>query len=227
MKTMTLAQQLKIDIFTALRQNAKPGVALQCFALLIAVSYFYWPDAQRLFSALAAMKAEFGWVYSAIATALFGGVIPVLLLRTLGYQAADFGIELVCVALFWAYKGVEVDLFYQLQSWLFGSKLDVATVVTKVVVDQFIYSAFWSVPTIAVFYLWKDLGFPRHHFLKYIDKEFWLRRVFAMTISNWLIWIPAVCVIYMMPADLQLPLFNIVLLFFGMLVAVLSKNERV
>lgn len=47
-----------------------------------------------------------------------------------------------------------------------------------------------------------------------------------MTISNWLIWIPAVSVIYMMPVDLQLPLFNIVLLFFGLLVAVLSKNER-
>ncbi|GAL17087.1 hypothetical protein JCM19235_5636 [Vibrio maritimus] len=221
-----LVQQLRTDISYALHKNFKAGVALQCFALFIALSYFYWPQSHLIFDVMSQTKAKYDWVYSAIATALFGGIFPLLVLNALGYKSSRFGAELLCVALFWAYKGIEVDLFYQLQSHWFGDVLNVGTVVTKVAVDQFIYSAFWSVPTIAILYLWKDLGFPKRGFCQYIDRDFWFRRVFAMTISNWLIWIPAVSVIYMMPVDLQLPLFNIVLLFFGLLVAVLSKNER-
>lgn len=126
-----LVQQLRTDISYALHKNFKAGVALQCFALFIALSYFYWPQSHLIFDVMSQTKAKYDWVYSAIATALFGGIFPLLVLNALGYKSSRFGAELLCVALFWAYKGIEVDLFYQLQSHWFGDVLNVGTVSLK------------------------------------------------------------------------------------------------
>jgi hypothetical protein len=47
-----------------------------------------------------------------------------------------------------------------------------------------------------------------------------------MLISNLGVWVPTVCIIYALPSALQLPLFNLVLCFFTLLLAHLAHTEK-
>jgi hypothetical protein len=55
----------------------------------------------------------------------------------------------------------------------------------------------------------------------------WIRRrVVPVLISNLGVWLPAACIIYALPTPLQLPLQNLVLCFFTLLVAHQTRRPR-
>ena len=216
----------KKNIITALKQNALPGVFLQCLAISIALCYFFWPQSHLVFNFFGDLKTQFGWKYSLVATAIFGGLIPFLYLLVAKQINTAVFKTLLFFLLFWGYKGVEVDFLYRFQGIWFGYDLDLATIVKKTAVDQFIYSALWAAPSITIAYLWKDSGFSFSACKKKLNKSLFLIQIPTVVISNWLIWIPAVSIVYMMPPVLQIPLFNLVLCFFVLLVATLSKNHK-
>ena len=60
---------------------------------------------------------------------------------------------------YWAMRGVDVDAFYRLQAIIFGNGVDWRTIVSKVLIDQFVYCVFWATPVTALFYSWKDVDF--------------------------------------------------------------------
>jgi hypothetical protein len=123
---------------------------------------------------------------------------------------------------FWAWRGMEIDLFYRIQGALFGNGNDVRTLATKLAVDQFVYSALWAIPCYVLFMRWLDLG-SWARVRKSIDDSFWRRTYLPVLFTNWLVWIPAVTLVYSLPAALQFPLFSIVLSFYVLLVTVLVK----
>ena len=212
-------------ILRALRQNIVPGLILQSIAVAIASCYFFWPASQGFFAFFGELKSEYGWVYSMIATAIFAGVIPFLYLFYTRQIAQSYAKVFWFYVIFWAIKGVEVDFFYRLQGFWFGNTLDFTTIAKKVLVDQFIYSAFWAAPGIAVAYLWRDCNFSLREWRTKLDRELFTLKIPTTVISNWLVWIPSVSIIYTMPPALQIPLFNLVLCFFVLLLASLSRNH--
>lgn len=212
-------------IIAALQKNIKPGLALQAFALLILLVYFFVPASQPAFVLFGDLKAQYGYFYSFVATALFGGLIPFLYLwwNKQFVNRNLYGL-LIFYVVFWGIKGMEVDLFYRLQADWFGNGSDLQTVLTKMAVDQFFYSALWAAPGITIIYLLMESGWNVSRWRAAMDREFFCVKIPTVILSNWLVWIPAVCVVYTMPAELQIPLFNLVLCFWVLLVAVLSKR---
>ena len=221
MSDMTLLGQIQL----AFKKNLLPGSILQLLAISIALAYFFWPASLPVFAFFADLKETYGSLYALVATALFGGFIPFMYLWLTGVIKSQAWQQCVFYMIFWAYKGMEVDLFYQLQGEWFGHGNDVKTIVIKTSMDQFIYSALWSAPTITLLFLWKDLGFSWQALRAELNSHFFFTKIPTIIISNWLVWIPAVCVIYMMPAALQIPLFNLVLCFFVLLLAFLTPKE--
>lgn len=219
-------QPIKLAAITALKQNLKPGLALQAFAGIIVALYFLVPSAKPVFDFFGNLKQQQGWIYSSLSTALFGGLIPFLYLYfSRSFQAGQsIAITFVFYILFWALKGIEVDYFYQFQSYLFGSESNFKTLLIKVCVDQFIYSAFWAAPSISIIFLWIDHNFNWQATRKKLDKNFFTITMPANIISNWLVWIPAVSFIYAMPSNLQMPLFGLVLCFWVLILAALNKK---
>ena len=126
--------------------------------------------------------------------------------------------------IFWGIKGVEVDIFYRFQGQWFGYANDFKTIASKTLVDQFLYSAFWAAPSITISYLWVENRFKFKQTWRAMDRNFFTVKMPTIILSNWLVWIPAVSVVYLMPADLQIPLFNLVLCFWVLLLAVLNKK---
>jgi len=128
--------------------------------------------------------------------------------------------------LFFAERGVEVDAFYRLQVVLFGDGNDVETIVKKVLVDQFVYSMLFAAPINMLCFLWKDLDFSFSKLKEALDWSFVTFRWPCGVVSAWIVWIPAVSCIYVLPSSLQIPLFNLVLCFFVLLLTFVSKRAK-
>lgn len=208
-----------------LRANLIPGVVIQVIALLVIAAYWWLPAALPWFTAVSDAKTAGGLGYSAAATAIAGGLVPWLVMIATGrIDAKQRWRQLAFYLVFFGWKGVEVDLLYRLQGSWFGDGRDATTLTLKVVVDQFIYNPLWAAWTGALLFRWRDGGLTRAAW-----RDAWpgLWRVDfpAMLVTTWVVWIPAVTVIYAMPPALQIPLFNLVLCFF-VLVATLVASKR-
>ena len=217
---------IKKSIGAALKQNLIPGLVLQFFALTLVLIYFFVPASQPVYAWFGVLKHQYGFAYAFVATAIFGGLIPFLYLLAMGRlnPARSYFALLIFYLIFWGLKGMEVDFFYQLQGGWFGYENNIKTIVLKTCVDQFIYSAFWAAPSITITYLWVEYGYNFRDWINAMNKEFFSVKIPTVILSNWMVWIPAVSIVYSMPQDLQIPLFNLVLCFWVLLLAVLNKK---
>jgi hypothetical protein len=204
-----------------------PGLVLQSLAVATALSYFYYGPMRNALDQLSLFRIQTGFVYSCVATAIFGGALPCLYLWL---QPATRGryrfAQSAALTLWWAYKGIEVDLFYRTLARVVGAEANLGTVATKVLIDQIVYSPIWAVTSATFFYqfvesnfdfraLWADLRAPR----------WYQRRALPNLVSNLGIWVPSVCVIYSLPSSLQIPLFNLVLCFYTLLLAHVAAQQ--
>jgi hypothetical protein len=208
-----------------LMANLVPGIILQVIGLTIVLIYYFVDSARSVFVSIADLKQAYGYVYSGVATAIFGGLIPFVYLY--GAKKVPVGRArswAVFFVLYWMWRGVEVDALYRLQDWLFGNALNLKTVVTKVAVDQFVYCPLWSAPVTAVFYGWRDGGFTWDAFRSQFTRRLFTYEIPSVLLAIWLVWIPATSIIYSLPLLLQIPLFNLVLCFFVLLVSVLGES---
>lgn len=215
------------DGLAAARQNLVPGLVLQAFALAIVLLYYFVPATSPFFQSLADAKATGGFVYSALATALFGGLIPFVYLK-LNPATRDSTpwLFLGFYLAFWAYRGVEVDALYRVQAWLFGEGNSASTIVPKVLVDQLVYNTLWAVPLQIVAYHFMNQRYSSRAFAGYDWKAFFLQKVPTAIISTWGVWIPMVTIIYCLPSALQIPLFNIALCFWVLLLTALTRPQK-
>jgi hypothetical protein len=72
--------------------------------------------------------------------------------------------------------------------------------------------------------MWRESNFNRLQTLTSLKVSFFNEKLPATIFSTWIVWLPAVTLIYMMPPALQLPLFNLVLCFFVLLLSALNKD---
>ncbi|MEM8873056.1 MAG: hypothetical protein AAGD32_02250 [Planctomycetota bacterium] len=189
------------------RANLRPGLLLWCFALAIALGYYFVSPVHDGLERVADLKRQYGFVFSGISTAVLAAVVPLLLGRAFGILRLPDAWGWFVLVTFWAYRGMEVDGFYQLQAWVFGDTNAAPVVATKIAVDQFGYSVFWAVPTMVLAYRIRDRqAWPRPGQWR----QWYLDEVLPKTIANWMIWVPALAAIYALPSALQLPMSNIV-----------------
>ena len=209
------------------RANLAPGLALQAFALALVVAYHQVPDVQSALHALAAFRERTGFAYGIVATACFGGLLPWIYLRLRPATRGRFNVvQGAALTAFWGYKGLEVDLFYRFNAWLVGEGADTRTIVLKSLVDQAVYCPLLAIPVSCVVYSWVEYDFDSRAALARLRAPGWyVRDVLPILLSNAAVWVPAVAIIYLLPTPLQLPLQNIVLCFFTLLLAHLTQRR--
>lgn len=208
------------------RANLVPGLILQLVALAIALAYYFYGPVREALERLAAFRAETGFLYSFVATGIFGGVLPCLYLWLHPATRGRYGLkQSVALCLFWAYKGIEVDLWYKVLVRVVGEDHHVRTVVTKMLLDQFVYCPLFAVPVTVLVYAWVETCFDARAVKEDVARPRWYaRRALPNLISNIGVWFPTVCIVYALPTTLQIPLFNLVLCFFTLLLAHVSGH---
>jgi hypothetical protein len=206
------------------RANLLPGAALQVFALCLVLGYYYQPGVHNALSRLADFRERTGVAFGIASTALFGGVLPfayISLTRSdhLGDRRSRW-IKGLSLTAFWGYKGIEVGLWYRLQAFMAGSGHAAGTIAIKVFLDQFVYCPVLAVPVTVFVYQAVESGFDWAGLFADMRAPCWYRRrALPVLISNLGVWVPAVAVIYCLPTALQLPLQNVVLCFYTLIVA--------
>jgi hypothetical protein len=214
------------------RAHFLPGIVLQLVALTLVLGFYNVRAIHGTLYRLLQLREEYGYSLSVATTAIFGGVLPFLFLRAgnrtlqaISRYSIGQGIGMTA---FWAYKGFEVDLWYRIQAHVFGAGHDLSTVVVKVVMDQFVYCPILAVPVTTVVYQLIASHCDWRAVLSDVKAPSWyLRKALPILVSNIGVWVPAVAVIYCLPTPLQLPLQNIVLCFYMLVVAHQTQDTAI
>lgn len=217
-----------------MRQNLKPGLILWTVGATLVLLYFLVPAARPAYDRVEGWQRDWGLWFSILSTGLCGAVLPWLFLIALGRIRRDErGRQFAFLTIFWIYRGIEVAFFYQFQGWLFGEArdpstgaVDLAVVLKKMAFDMLVYTAFWSIPTTTLVYVWwEDCAGDWGRFRAALSREIFTVRIPSVVLSAWMVWAPSVCLVYSLPSALQVPIFSIVLCFWVLLVAVVAGKR--
>ncbi|MDD4348044.1 MAG: hypothetical protein PHF70_02965 [Opitutales bacterium] len=209
---------------TAARRNALPAFFLIVAGCLLVGAYYRLEGVRMALERVVHLREKMGLIYPMLSTAFFGGLLPIIMRRFhLGIRETFAGAAFYL--LFWSEKGIEIDLFYRLQDWMWGSDNTWRTLITKMCFDQFVYSVLIAAPTMTLAYLWKDAGFRVKGVKDALAAKSFIARILTVQLSGWAVWMPGVMIIYAFPQPLQLPLNNLILTLWVMLLVLLTKAK--
>ena len=220
----TFAKPLK-NAARAAKVNLVPGLILQSFALIIVLLYYFYSPSRPIFEKISEYKIKYGYFFSMVSTSFFGAVLPFLflLIQKSTRKLAIPG-SLPFLLLFWGFKGVEIDVLYRIQAFFFGTELKWSVVFPKILVDQFVYVTIWGGPTMVLFLYWNDCGYSFAKVKKVLNKRFYPDHIFPVVVSNWAVWLPAVTLVYCLPLALQVPIENIILCFWVLMLTIITPK---
>ncbi|MCM8526464.1 MAG: hypothetical protein NE327_08115, partial [Lentisphaeraceae bacterium] len=68
--------QLLTECKKSIKVNLVPGIILQTFAVALVISYYNFEPIKNFCNEIAVLKTEYGYFFSALSTAVFGGFLP-------------------------------------------------------------------------------------------------------------------------------------------------------
>ena len=208
------------------RANLGPGLALWLIGLVLVVAYYQHAPSHAALERLAGLRERLGWFFPIITTAICGGLLPILYLRRDPSLRADYQLKnCAFLLLFWAYKGVEIEVWYRLMAHFVGTGIDLKTVAIKVLLDQIIYCPLYAVPLTVLSFAFNRAGLRSAPVWADLRAGGWYRRhILPTVIANAALWIPVVALVYTLPLSLQTLLFDLVLCFYILMVAHITRR---
>ena len=209
------------------RANLVPGLVLWLVGLALVTAYYYHAPTHAALERLTALRARSGLLFPIVGTLICGGALPILYLRTDPAARADYQLKnCVFLLLFWAYKGVEVDLWQRALAHFVGNDTRVTTVALKVFLDQFVYCPIWAVFVTVIAYNWQSAGFRWAPLMADFRAGQWYQRqILPALVANLGLWVPLTVLIFALPLPLQLPLFDLALVFYTLLIAHITRRK--
>ncbi len=215
------------SIAAVFRENRVPCLALNVIVITLVGSYYQVPAVAAVWEAVGAFKLKWAYAFSLGSTIFAAALLPSLVQLMMGTLPPEGRWKRVgLLSLFWGYRGMEIDWFYQVQGWLFGTGNDATTLLKKVTLDQFVMSPLWFVPTVLIAMRWVDMGGSWARTRASLTREFWMRTCPTVMVTNWLVWIPTLALVYSLPPALQFPLFSVVMCFFILIVTLLARGDQ-
>lgn len=213
------------QVRAAVLANMKPGLVLWSGLVLLLLAYLFSPAVESGLRQWGELKQAWGYPGSFVTYAAFAVLVPELLAWAVLRQpvprtiAKDMAFAIVVFGLI----GMSVQVLYDVQVHLFGSGNDAATIVKKMLFDQFVYSPVSNFVMVAVF-IWKDEGFTAASLKRFFTTDFLSQRYLPVIIAVWCVWGPGVLVIYFMPTALQFPVASLILSFWILIFKFMRKH---
>ena len=213
----------------AARANLLPGLLLQCLMIVFFGLYVAHEGTRQFLAEVANLKQESGYLFAFVSYILSAALLPEIL-RVFFFQSGHPSRRniwnFLTAAPAWGLMGVIVDFFYRCQALWFGTASDWNTILTKMAVDQFLFSPFIGNTLMVGYFAWRDLGFRRAAAKTIFKKGFFFERVFPVQVAGWCIWIPGVCLVYFMPSQLQMPVAALIQCFWVLIFTFVNKPSR-
>ncbi len=219
-----LRETIRLGIGGA-KSNLVPGAVLWLIGLTLVISYYQLEPVATTFDQIGRWKAHYSPWFAMLSTATFGSLIPWLAqVLFIPAEKQTPRRQVLPLFLFWGIHGWQVDQFYQIQSALFGTAIDFQTIATKTLVDEFVWVPFLAIPQVVLCYLFIENDLSPKRFRAALKETPFLTRAIPLMIANWVVWIPSVTLIYLFPLSLQLPLQNIILALWCLIISFFTKN---
>lgn len=207
------------------KANLIPAIALWIVGIALVLAYYQLPPVTRALDHVGRFKLAWTPWFAIVSTALFGSLIPVFIQRTLAPKGpSQPGHKIILLMIFWAIMGWEIDLLYRLQAHFFGNGTDPITIAKKTFVDQFIWGPFLGIPQTILGYLFVENSGSITACRAALKRKSFLQRTIPLLIATWVVWVPAISLVYLFPTSLQLPLMNIILALWSLVLIFFSKN---
>lgn len=222
---MTFLQDFFQDLRRAARANFIPALLLQAVAFSILWSYHHLPEAQAAFDRLADFKTRTGPVFAFASSAIGGAIFPFILQSLQRGSHRRIALSTLPIFIvFWGSRGWLVDGFYQLQSFLWGDNAHLSTLLAKIVCDLGLFSPLIGVPTLALIYGLADCNFQWKDFRRELRRGWYTRHAMPIVRMAFIVWLPALFVIYALPQALQFPVAAIIQCFWALVLVVLTDR---
>lgn len=213
----------------SVRANLLPGLFLQALMVVFAVTYLTHGGTQAFLGRVADYKEQTGYAFAFFSYIFAGAFLPECM-RVIFFQSGrvhrlNLWLFLTAAPL-WGLVGMLVDGFYRLQTSWFGSGNDWQTILSKLLVDQFIFAPFLCNLLIVCYFLWRDCGYNRTVLPLIFCRSFIPERLLPVQMAGWLIWIPGVILVYFMPPLLQLPVAVTIQIFWVLTLTTVSAKSK-
>ncbi len=218
------------DMVGVARANILPALVLQAIAVFLLWSYHYWPAATNALNELAKIKLATGFLFAFVASAIAGAVLPLILQSLQRGNHRRIAVNaLPALFLFWGLRGCLVDAFYQLQSAVWGNSVQPTVLAIKIFCDLAIASPLVFLPFLVLIFSWADtqgnISQMRESFHGGIV-AWWRREALSLSPMAWLVWTPALVVVYSLPPGLQFPVAAVIQCFWALILVVLTDKDR-
>jgi hypothetical protein len=209
------------------RANLVPGLVLWSVGLTLVVAYYYHAPTHAALERLTSLRDRLGLLFPILTTAICGGILPILYLRRDPAVRGDYQLKnCLFLVLFWAYKGVEIELWYRLLAHVVGPDTGVRTIAIKSLLDQAVYCPLYAVPVTVLSFAFNHAGLRLAPLVADFRAGGWYRRhILPTLVANAALWIPVVCLVYALPLSLQTLLFDLVLCFYILMVAHITRRK--
>lgn len=206
-----------------------PAILLiQAFALALLICYYSVEGSRGIFNTVASWKENGGYLFASITTIISGGVLPELLKRTLrpaGVSPPKTS-ELLHQFIMWAYLGILVDGLYRLLNHLYGSGTDPLTLLYKVLSDQLLFSPFFSLPSMVIWFMIYESGYSLKRFFRKLSLKGVYQRVLPLWATSLIFWPVMLLIIFSLPQVLQFPLFLFGNAAFSILMIFILRHQK-
>lgn len=224
----SLSRALRLAWASA-RANLLPGLLLQCLLVVFFSAYVAHDGTRAFLGEIAKIKQVAGYWFAFVSYIVAAALLPEIL-RIAFFQGGRITRRnlwnFLTAAPAWGFLGMLVDYFYRCQAVWFGSGQDAATLALKIFVDQFVYSPLIANPLALVWFFWRDEGFRPSAWRQVFCAEFFLERVIPVQVAGWMIWIPGVALVYLMPPLLQVPVAVLIQVFWVLVFTTLGQVRR-
>ena len=214
--------------FHAARANLLPGLLLQTIMGVFLTLYVAHEGTRTFLAQVANVKEQAGYLFAFTSYVISAAILPEIL-RIAFFQEGRATrrnlTNFLTAAPAWGCMGVVVDWFYRTQIVWFGTGNDWHTILTKMAVDQFVFSPFFSNPVMVAYFFWRDSGFRRSAAATIFHRDFFPQRVVPVMVAGWTIWIPGVCLVYFMPSALQIPVASLIQCFWVLVFTFVNRPQ--
>jgi len=204
------------------------AVLLASMSLMVAI-YYFWPVGAVVLSQYATWQHAGGILRTGLVAGFAGGILSelcVIYICDRGRWNGGHVENMVFRFVVFFFGGLIVAKFYEWQAYWFGDGLFWRVLLPKVLVDQFIFSVFWSTTYQTLVFRWQALRYSSSRLWRELNGRFVVERMLPVLVTNWMFWIPGVTLVYSMPLILQMPLNIFATAIWSLLLAGLAKSTR-
>jgi hypothetical protein len=220
-------RQLAAPGINAVKEHWRPIVLIQACFVVFVILYFSTGVLKGLPATIDGFKAKVGEFPFTIVTIWIVSLLVPELAKFVTRQPLTKHTwkSIVTRLAYFATIGFTLVFFYNWMNEVYGTSNDVLNVARKVLTDQFVYSALFSMPVAAITFLYEDSGFRFAEMVKRLKQgEFW-KRYFPLMVTCLCYFGPVTVVMYSVPLALQFPLAMCAQAAWGIIVVSVGSRE--